>query len=115
MKCRPSGGSTGAASIRRHVSLREPHLRLCTFVSPRRAPSGHGDIWECRPPGMETDWRGDRWGKVTGMETDGHGTSADASCFSAEIGGCDPGLCYGYAPHTSRMHILADAVENDFQ
>ena len=55
MKYRPSGGSTGAGSIRRHVSLREPHLRLCTFASPRRVPSGHGVRWAWRPPGTNPD------------------------------------------------------------
>ena len=38
----PSGrGDRGVLPFRRYVSLREPHLRLCTFASPRRVPSGH--------------------------------------------------------------------------
>jgi len=43
----PSGrGVWGGASVRRYVSLRETHPRLCTFASPRRVPTGHGDGWE---------------------------------------------------------------------
>ncbi len=45
-------GSWGTASIRRYVSLREPHLRLCTFASPRRVPSGHGAFSGPAPTGM---------------------------------------------------------------
>ena len=43
------------ASIRRYVSLRETHLRLCTFASPRRVPVGHEDRWVYRQMGVETD------------------------------------------------------------
>ena len=39
----PSGRVCVGVSVRRYVSLREPHLRLCTFASPRRVPSGHGE------------------------------------------------------------------------
>ena len=39
--------------LRRYVSLREPHPRLCTFASPRRMPSGHGG-WARRQLGVET-------------------------------------------------------------
>ena len=59
--------------VRRYVSLRETHPRLCTFASPRRVPSGHGDplctqkLWA-----HKTDWHGDlrargKWGKSRAM------------------------------------------------
>ena len=59
VKYRPSGGGSGGALIRRYVSLRETHLRLCTFASPRRVPAGHGingrgDLQTRRQMGVET-------------------------------------------------------------
>jgi hypothetical protein len=71
-------GSWGTASIRRYVSLREPHLRLCTFASPRRVPSGHGAFSGPAPTGRNPDrkkfrvmgwvWSGNRrlrrWGRL---------------------------------------------------
>ena len=67
VKYRPSGGSMERAPFRRYLPLRERHLRLCTFASPRRAPSGHKDSWARRQVGMETSghkdiraWR-QRW------------------------------------------------------
>jgi hypothetical protein len=45
--------------LRRYVSLREPHPRLCTFASPRRAPSGLGDRWARIPTGKSPgQWDG---------------------------------------------------------
>ena len=57
----PSGrGYVGAASVRRYLTLWERHLRLCTFASPRRAPSGHGGPCVHKSSGhAKTDGHGD--------------------------------------------------------
>ena len=106
MKCRPSGGGSGGALIRRYVSLREPHLRLCTFASPRRVPAGHGDRWAWKPPGTNPDrekFRVMRWGCSAYLK------------YAAPRGGAEEkNTQWEYTmPSTSRMRILADAVEND--
>ena len=77
--------------LRRYVSLREPHLRLCTFASPRRAPSGHEQ--------RRTENR--RWAQIGLWD----GWMRPLRGREESWGGCfpevyDPGLCYGYAPHT---------------
>ena len=47
----PSGrGYVWVFLVRRYVSLRETHPRLCTFASPRRVPSGHGANGESPGP-----------------------------------------------------------------
>ena len=92
----------GGASIRRYVSLREPHPRLCTFASPRRVPSGHGV-------------KNHAWGPPS-AGISGHGTYYRLIFFfygnrrmrplrgrermwAGRVPGvCDPGLYDGYAP-----------------
>jgi hypothetical protein len=79
----PSGRGVWVFLVRRYVSLRETHPRLCTFASPRRVPSGHGDplctqkLWARKNlRARKTDWHGDLRARIPVGNSPGH-----ESCF----------------------------------
>ena len=100
----PLRRGTGGDSIRRHVSLREPHLWLCTFASPRRVPSGQEVRWSWRPMGkiLTADYADERR-LLRREQADATPPGSGKNVGRIVPGVCDPGLCYGYAPHTLRM------------